>query len=110
MEILDADKRHPPRPDTPMFRHLTFTEIHAMELGLYVGLLLVWSMALNKDVMGFGFALVVARKIISHQRKKGSKTACDHELGFHDAVLEPHYFGLPVVIVVGAYIIFQLLF
>lgn len=108
MKFLDPDRRHPPRPDWPVFRHLTFTEVHAMELGLYFGLFIVWSMVLGTQQMAFGLAAVVARKIVSHRRKKGTSTECDHDVGFHDVVDEPHYFGVPVVVVVAVYLLSQL--
>lgn len=108
MKFLEPDRRHPPRPDLPVFRHLTFTEVHAMELGFYFGAFIVWSMALNMQAIAFGLTVVVIRKLVSHRRKNGSKTQCDHDIGFHDAVDESHYFGAPVVLVVGVYLLLQL--
>lgn len=105
---LPAEGDYPPRPDTPILRHLTFTEIHAVELGFYLGLLVVWALTLNESSAAFALVVSAARKIMSRRRMRDEAEDCDHDVGFHDAVAEPQYFGFPVVVIVGVYYAVQL--
>lgn len=102
---LPGDETHPPRPAVPILYHLTFTEIHAMELGAYLGALIVWAIHIDQQYMAFILAIMVARKIISRRRARGDKTGCTHDVGLHDARAEPHYFGALAAGVPLAYII-----
>lgn len=104
---LPPDTVHPPRPDVPVLRHLTFTEIHALELGVYLGFLIVWGLSMNQAGTVFMLAVMAGRKIISHRRSKGDGTTCDHDIGFHDAIAEPQYFGFPPILIVGVYYAIQ---
>ena len=108
VEWLEPDKTHPPRPDTPILRHFTFTEAHAVELGVYLGLFVVWALSMNQNGAAFSITVGAFRKVMSRQRSVGGGTPCDHDIGFHDAVEEPHYFGFPAVLIVGAYYVFLL--
>lgn len=101
--ILPGDKTHPPRPNLPVLRHLTFTEIHAMELGLYFAVIVVVAIELGAEGAVVPLAVVVGRKLVSDRRAGGAKTDCDHGLGFHDARAEPQYFGATAVLVPLAY-------
>lgn len=110
IEWLPADSEHPPRPDVPILSHLTFVEIHAMELGLGLGLFAVWAVELNEAGIALLLGALAARRIISAKRKKGTGTKCDHTIGMHDAIADPHYFVVTAVAVVLAYNVATMLF
>lgn len=83
---LPPDEDHPPRVDLPLVRHLTFEEVHAMELGVYLGVLLAWGAILGQHEAAFALAALAARSVMS--RRNGNRG-----IGFHDAREEPWYFG-----------------
>lgn len=96
---LPGDADHPPRPALPVLYHLTFTEIHALELGSYLGLFIIWAQSLGSGGMALALVALAARRIISQRRAKGGGTTCKHAVGFHDVIAEPHYFGFAVAII-----------
>lgn len=100
---LPPDDEHPPRLNVPILRHLTYTEAHSAELGLYFGLILVWAAILDLQLIAFGLTAMLARKIISFRRRDDPSKRGTHDLGFHDVIQDPWYFGFMVVVVVAAY-------
>lgn len=46
---LPEDDGHPVRPDLPVLHHLTFTEVHALELGAYLGLLAFFAVRVGME-------------------------------------------------------------
>lgn len=103
MKWLPGDRHHPPRPDLPVFRHLTYVEIHAIELGAYLGLLIAWTWHLDTPQTGVVLTVAAARKIMTHRQV--SKDVAEHDIGFHDAVAEPQYFGFTAAVVPLIYIV-----
>lgn len=101
---LPADESHPPRPDLPVLRHLTYTEAHAIELGGYIGLLLAAALALDMAGAALTFALAITRRATSGRKASGDDTPCEHSLGLHDARAEPHYFGFLAALIPLAYV------
>lgn len=83
---LPPDDDHPPRLDLPVVRHLTFEEAHALELGVYFGILLAWGVILGEHTAAFALAAMAARSVMSW--RNGNRG-----LGFHDAREEPWYFA-----------------
>ncbi len=95
---LPEDDTHPVRPDLPVTRHLTFTEVHALELGIYIGLFAFFALQL-----GYGEAIVtlfisIIRFTMSDGKAKAGGTRATHRMGFHDVRQEPPYFGAGVLL------------
>jgi hypothetical protein len=95
MEVqwLPGDDRHPIRPDLPVLRHLTFTEVHALELGAYVGLLAYFATRYGYGGEVVVLLLAITRYTISAGRATACRRPEAHRLGFHDVRSEPPYFG-----------------
>lgn len=90
---LEEDDEHPVRPDLPVFRHLTFTEVHSLELGAYIGLLAYFGIWVGLEAQIATLLIGIVRFTISDGRAKAGKTAATHRMGFHDVRQEPPYFG-----------------
>jgi hypothetical protein len=95
---LPEDETHPVRPDLPVTRHLTFTEVHALELGIYIGLFAFFALQI-----GYGEAVVtlfisIIRFTMSDGKAKAGGTRATHRMGFHDVRQEPPYFGAGVLL------------
>jgi hypothetical protein len=56
--ILPGDKKHPPRPDVPILRHLTYREAHLFEVGIWPGVAV--ALALLANQLGAAIATVGA--------------------------------------------------
>ncbi|MFC6989393.1 hypothetical protein ACFQJD_13020 [Haloplanus sp. GCM10025708] len=98
---LPEDDDHPVRPDLPVFRHLTFTEVHSLELGAYVGLLVFFAVQAGAEGQAVTLLIAIARFTISDGRAKAGATKARHRLGFHDVRQEPPYFGAGVLLAYG---------
>lgn len=90
---LEEDDTHPVRPDLPVFRHLTFTEVHSLELGVYLGLLVYFLLNLGGEGAVVTILVGIVHYIIGDGRAKAGATRVTHNLGFHDVRQEPPYFG-----------------
>lgn len=90
---LAEDDTHPIRPDLPVARHLTFTEVHALELGLYIGLLAYFGAQAGETGAVVTLLIGIARFVMSDGRARSDRTESTHRLGFHDVRKEPPYFG-----------------
>ena len=90
---LEEDDSHPIRPDLPVFRHLTFTEVHAVELGAYIGLLAYFSVQAGFEGQILTLLFGIVRFVMSDGKAKAGATKANHRLGFHDVRQEPPYFG-----------------
>lgn len=95
--ILPEDAEHPTRLDLPIWRHLTFVEAHAIELGAGFGIFVVWALVVGDASTVVPLVAMVARKLVSRQRAAGEGTSCEHDIGFHDAVAESPYFVVATV-------------
>jgi hypothetical protein len=98
---LPEDDTHPVRPDLPIARHFTFTEAHALELGIYIGLFAFFAVQ-----WGYGEAIItlfisIIRFTMSDGKAKAGGTRATHRMGFHDVRQEPPYFGTGVVLTVA---------
>lgn len=98
---LAEDDSHPVRPDLPVFRHLTFTEVHSLELGAYIGLLAYFAIGIGFEGEIVTLFIGIVRFTMSDGRAKGGSTMANHRLGFHDVRQEPPYFGAGVVLAFG---------
>ncbi|MFB6311446.1 MAG: hypothetical protein ABEH64_09745 [Salinirussus sp.] len=106
---LPEDDKHPIRPDLPVFRHLTFTEVHSLELGIYVGLLVYFSLLVGTGGAVATLLISIVRFTISDGKAKNGATNAMHRIGFHDVRQEPPYFGAGAIFAfVGAVIIGRL--
>lgn len=102
---LPEDDTHPVRPDVPVARHLTFTEVHALELGIYIGLFAFFALQL-----GYGEAIVtlfisIIRFTMSDGKAKAGGTRATHRMGFHDVRQEPPYFGAGVLMALAVAVV-----
>lgn len=93
LQWLEEDDTHPIRPDLPVFRHLTFTEVHSLELGTYIGAFGYFALQ-----FGYGGELIVLlfgliRYTMGDAKAKAGKSPVTHNIGFHDVREEPPYFG-----------------
>lgn len=93
LQWLEEDEDHPVRPDLPVVRHLTFTEVHSLELGAYIGIFGYFAFK-----YGYGGELImllfgIIRYVMGDGRAKAGKSPVSHNLGFHDVRQEPPYFG-----------------
>lgn len=93
LKWLEEDDDHPVRPDLPVFRHLTFTEVHALELGAYVGLLAYFAIGVGLEGEVVTLLIGIVRFTMSDGQAKAGSTKATHRLGFHDVRKEPPYFG-----------------
>lgn len=98
---LEEDDKHPIRPDLPVFRHLTFTEVHALELGAYLGLLGFFAIGVGLEGEVVTLLIGITRFTLSDGRAKASESTMDHRMGFHDVREEPQYFGAGFLIAFG---------
>lgn len=96
--LLPEDDEHPVRPDLPVLRHLTFTEAHALEIGVYLALFLYFGQTIGLGGEAFTVVIAAVRTVISDEKSRGTQTRCDHGVGFHDAREEPPYFGTGAVV------------
>lgn len=96
---LPEDRKHPIRPDLPWFRHLTFEEGHAVEIGLGLALLLYWSQTLGLGGAVFPIAAYLARVALGMKHVHDEDYAADHTLGVHDIASDPWYFIVATVAV-----------
>lgn len=94
---LPEDDSHPVRPDLPVFRHLTFTEVHAIELGAYVGVLGFFALGIGAAGEFFTLLVAIVRFTLSDGKAKESGSKMTHRMGFHDVRAEPPYFGAGVL-------------
>lgn len=95
---LEEDDTHPVRPDLPVVRHLTFTEVHSLELGIYIGAFAFFALQ-----FGYGGELIVLlfgiiRYAMGDGKAKAGRSPVTHNLGFHDVRKEPPYFGAGFII------------
>lgn len=92
IEMLPGDKEHPPRPNLPIWNHLTYDEAHAMELG--VGIAVFVYLAAVSDQLGMAVSILgyIVRMFVGKTRAKYNPKKCDHTLGFHDIKGDPWYF------------------
>lgn len=95
---LEEDDDHPVRPDLPVTRHLTFTEVHALELGAYIGLLAYFGIDIGMEAQIVTLLIGIARFTFSDGKAKASQSKLAHRMGFHDVREEPPYFGAGVII------------
>ena len=102
---LPEDDTHPIRPDLPVFRHLTFTEVHSLELGIYVGLLVYFGLLVGTAGAMVTLLVSIVRFTISDGKAKGGATKAAHRIGFHDVRQEPPYFGAGVVFAFAAAVV-----
>jgi len=107
---LPEDDTHPVRPDLPVTRHLTFTEVHALELGIYIGLFAFFALQ-----VGYGETIVtlfvsIIRFTMSDGRAKAGATRANHRIGFHDVRQEPPYFGAGVLLALAVAVVGSRLF
>lgn len=106
---------HPVLAGRPFVHHLTFTRLHALELGVYFGALayiIVWSFSQSGEgvtvVMGnpervLGVILVgVLRVAVSEWRVGRNGTAATHRLGLHDILHAPVSFVITGLFVLWA--------
>lgn len=73
--ILPADSKHPPRPDVPILRHLTYREAHLFEIGIWPGI--AFGMMLIMGDMGAALALVavIRRKMQNKNQEEDNADA-----------------------------------
>lgn len=95
---LPASDDSPPRPDLPVLRHLTWTELHAAVLGGSFAFLVYWGMVLGRGGVVFGIAVTVAQLILGERQRKSKRSKCEHRIGAHDLRQEPWYFAAAAVV------------
>jgi len=98
VEWLPETETHPLRPDIPLLRHLTWTELHAAALGGSFAVLVYWGMALGRGGVVFGIAVTVAQLILGEKQRKSKRSKCEHRIGVHDIRKEPWYFAASAVV------------
>lgn len=115
----DVEIGRPIRPDLPWLRNLSFTKIHAMQLGFGITLLAYLGIALGFEGAAVALLYLSARRIMSHRDVKDVNSACEHKMGFHDLKQKPWYglsmgiltvlvligvFGMPVDVEYGLFV------
>ena len=91
----------PLRPDLPWLRNLSWTKVHAMQLGFGFAILVYWGLALGAVGAAFGLAVLVAEFVLGEAQEQTDRSLCDHDLGFHDVAQKPWYFLSAAVVVYG---------
>lgn len=92
MKLLPETDDRPVRPDLPWLRNLSWTKIHALQIGFFVGLLVCWGVALDQQIAVFAVVLYLVQYAIGGRVVKSDRQ-CDHNLGIHDLRLKPWYFA-----------------
>lgn len=87
---IDGSGR-PVRPDLPWLRNLSWTKLHAMQIGVALGIIIYWGQLLNYGGVVFGLVIAFIQIILGHRQKKSSRTGCTHSVGFHDVKHKPWY-------------------
>lgn len=93
----DEEDVHSILAGLPVGRHLTFTRLHALELGLYIGVIayvVVWlsvpEVVENYPENVFGVLLFGGLRVYHSKWREGRDgTAADHHLGLHDLIRAP---------------------
>ena len=101
IQILEATRDRPVRPNLPWARNLSHTKLHAallgISLGIFVTFVYVWGD--TGAVVGIGIALF--NFILSDRQKKSKKSTCEHRMGAHDIRKKPWYFVPPLILTIG---------
>lgn len=95
---LPEDDTHPARLDLPVWRHLTFYELHSAELGIGFGAFIVLMIWVGNFEAATPVILIVARVLLGRRRAAGTKTKCNHPPAVHDIRKEPHYFTMAALV------------
>lgn len=102
---LPGDGTHPLRPDAPILRHLTFTEAHAVEMGIGLTVFLYVAVAMGVFASAWPVALFVIRTAVGQKRKQGTSTDCNHTIGLHDIRSDPWYFVVAGFVTAGVLLV-----
>lgn len=91
-EVHENGEGRPIRPDLPWLRNLSWTKIHAMQLGAAFGIMVFFGQLWGFRGSVFGLAVSVAQFVISDQNVKSKRTSCQKRLGATDIRQKPWYF------------------
>ena len=87
---LPETEDRPLRPDLPWARNLSWTKVHAAQLGFGIALIVYWAFAEGES--GLALALVVnAGQFVFGEVQERGEGLCDHDIGAHDLVEKPWY-------------------
>ena len=92
----------PIRPDLPWFRNLSWTKLHAIQLGFAFGLLLYFLISLNEHGVAISLIILAVEYIISESRRVDPASSCNHRIGLHDIIEKPWYFASTIIVTYGA--------
>lgn len=90
-EVNSDGSGHPIRPDLPWLRNLTWTKIHAMQIGAALGIIIYWGQLLNYGGVVFGLVIISIEIVFGIRQKHSHKTKCNHSVGLHDVRNKPWY-------------------
>lgn len=91
MDFLSETEDRPIRPDLPWLRNLSWTKVHASQIGFTMGIIIYWGQLLNRGGVVFGLTIIVAQYALGLRQKKSLKSNCQHSLGIHDVITKPWY-------------------
>lgn len=81
----------PIRPDLPWLRNLTWTKLHAMQIGLGIAVIAYMGLLLGEGGLVLGLVVVAAEVVLEGRRERSEDSTCDHGLGVHDLIEKPWY-------------------
>jgi hypothetical protein len=88
-----AETRHRPvRPNLPWLRNLSWVKLHALQLGVGVGVFVAFAVAFGFPGAVVGVAYMVGDFVFARRRQYNPDSPCNHGIGAHDIKEKPWYF------------------
>lgn len=106
VELLEATRDRPIRPNLPWLRNMSHTKVHALILGVPLGLLVTFGYVWGEQGAVVGLGAYVIQYLFGRRQKKSKPSTCEHNIGAHDAVRKPWYFFASVLLTIGTVYMF----
>ena len=88
--ILPETDDRPIRPDLPWLRNLSWTKLHAMQIGFGIALIVYLALSMGEEGVALGL-LVLAAQAAFGELQEHSDSLCEHDIGIHDFIEKPWY-------------------
>jgi hypothetical protein len=96
-EVVDGVAR-PPRPDLPYLRDVSWFHVHAVTIGIMVGLGLYWTASYSTNGALLGSSSIIVQYVLGRIQKNRDWDKCDHEIGWHDIRKKPAFVFVGAVV------------
>lgn len=81
----------PTRPNVFILRNFSWLKAHSCQLGVVVGLVIYWAVAIGEMGVALGIAVLVINVAFGEVQCLTHITTANHRLGVHDFMAKPHY-------------------